>query len=213
MKRFYSLSQISGFLALSLLLCAATARAQLTVNSSSMNFGSVQVGALSTQPLILTNSGKSDLTVSQGAINGVGFNLSGPAFPLALTAGQSATFGVTFSPVTGGTASGAISLLTSTTAVHDRSGKHNSVSSTATNVSLNGTGTTASPTTVTPGNLMANPGSLAFGGVRVGSSQMQSATVTNSGGSTVTISQATAGGAGFGLSGLNLPVTLAAGRA
>jgi hypothetical protein len=59
---------------------------------------------------------------------------------------------------------------------------------------------------------MANPGSLAFGGVQVGSSQTQSATLTNSGGLSVTISQATAGGASFGLSGLNLPVTLAAGQ-
>jgi hypothetical protein len=211
-KRFYSLSQITGFLALTLLLCASPARAQLTVNSSSMNFGSVQVGALSTQALILTNSGKSDLTVSQGAITGAAFNLNGPAFPMTLTAGQSATFGVTFSPVASGKASGAISLITATTAVHDRSGKHNSVSSTATNVSLSGTGTAASQTTVTPGNLTANPGSLAFGGVQVGSSQTQSTTLTNYGGSSVTITNATAGGTGFGLSGLNLPVTLAAGQ-
>jgi hypothetical protein len=46
----------------------------------------------------------------------------------------------------------------------------------------------------------------------VGNSQTQSATLTNSGGSNVTIAQAAAAGTGFGLSGLNLPITLTAGQ-
>jgi hypothetical protein len=211
-RRFCSSSRIAGFLLLNILLCANVARAQLTVSSSSINFGSVQTGAFSTQSLILGNSSKSDLTVSQGAVTGTGFGLNGPSFPFTLPAGQNATFAVTFAPTSGGGASGSISLLTSTASVHDRSGKHNSVSTTSTLVSLGGTGTTASPISVTPGNLMANPGAVSFAGVQVGNSQTQSATLTNSGGSSVNIAQAAASGTGFSLSGLNLPITLTSGQ-
>ncbi len=52
---------------------------------------------------------------------------------------------------------------------------------------------------------------MAFGSVQVGGSQKQSATLTNSGGSSIVISQATMSGTGFSLSGISLPLTLAAG--
>src|SRR5437660_6483382 len=55
-----------------------------------------------------------------------------------------------------------------------------------------------------------NPPSISFGSVLVGQSQTQPATVTNSSGSSVTIPQATVTGTGFSLSGLSLPLTLAA---
>src|SRR5207245_444684 len=55
-----------------------------------------------------------------------------------------------------------------------------------------------------------NPPSISFGSVPVGQSQTQPATVTNSSGSSVTIPQATVTGTGFSLSGLSLPLTLAA---
>ena len=70
---------------------------------------------------------------------------------------------------------------------------------------------TTSPST-TPGQLVANPGSLSFGSVQVGNSQTLTAAITNTGGSSVTLSQATAGGTGFSISGLSLPMTLAVGE-
>jgi hypothetical protein len=60
--------------------------------------------------------------------------------------------------------------------------------------------------------LVANPSSASFGSVQVGSSETQFETLTNSGGGNVTISQATAMGAGFSLSGLNLPLSLSGGQ-
>ncbi|MGA9813384.1 MAG: choice-of-anchor D domain-containing protein [Terriglobales bacterium] len=60
--------------------------------------------------------------------------------------------------------------------------------------------------------LAASPSSLVFGNVQVGSAGTQYQTLTNYGTSTVTISQATVTGVGFGLSGLNLPVSLSQGE-
>jgi hypothetical protein len=61
-------------------------------------------------------------------------------------------------------------------------------------------------------SLTANPSSVGFGNVQVGSSETQSETLTNSTNSSVTISQATITGAGFSLNGLKLPLTLTAGQ-
>src|ERR1019366_3836738 len=72
-------------------------------------------------------------------------------------------------------------------------------------IPLTGTGTA-------PGQLPANPNRQNFANVPVGNSQMQSATLTNSGGSSLTVSQATLTGSSFTLSGLTLPLTLGAGQ-
>ena len=58
------------------------------------------------------------------------------------------------------------------------------------------------------GTLSANPSSLAFGNVQVGNTASLYETLTNSGGSPVTISQANVSGTGFSVSGLSLPLTL-----
>src|SRR5205807_412483 len=50
------------------------------------------------------------------------------------------------------------------------------------------------------------------GTVQVGSNQSQPASITNSGGATVTITQATATGAGFSITGPTLPLVLAPGQ-
>jgi hypothetical protein len=182
------------------------------VSTSSVNFGSVQVGSSAAQSLVLSNSGQSAVTVSQAALVGPGFTVSGAALPMTLSAGQKAVFSVSFTPKVGGSASGTLSLLSSITIVHDRSGKHDSTSSTTTTVSLNGLGTALSTASTIPGQLVANPGNLGFAAVQVGSSLTQSATLTNSGGSSVTIAQGTIAGAGFSMNGLNLPFTLAVGQ-
>ncbi len=63
-----------------------------------------------------------------------------------------------------------------------------------------------------PRSLAPSPSSLSFANVQVGSTKAQYETLTNSGNSTVTISQATATGAGFSVSGLNLPMSLNKGQ-
>ena len=166
------------------------AQGQLGSSPTSFSFGNIQVGTSKSLAGTLTNSGGSSLTLSAATASGAGFNLSGLALPLTLNAGQSISFTVLFAPTTSGAASGSVSITSN--------GSNPNLS-----IPLSGTG-------VTPGTLAANPISLAFGSVQVGSSSSLSETLTNSGGSAVTISQANLTGAVFSISGLTLPLTLTA---
>ena len=168
------------------------AQGTLTANPTSLAFGNVQVGNNASLSETLTNNGGTSLTVSAAAASGTGFSLSGLALPLTLNAGQSTSFTVLFAPAASGAASGSVSVTSN--------GANPTLS-----IPLSGTG-------VTQGALTANPTSLAFGSVQVGSSASLSETLTNSGGSSLTISAATASGSGFSLSGLALPLTLNAGK-
>src|SRR5579859_778756 len=72
--------------------------------------------------------------------------------------------------------------------------------------------TTSTNSNTTPsGALTVSPAALTFGNVPVGSISNQSLTVTNSGTVAVTISQANATGAGFGIGGVSGPLTLSPG--
>jgi hypothetical protein len=166
--------------------------ATIIPSPASVSFGNVQVGRSSTQSETLTNSGASNLTISQITVAGRGFSSSGLSMPLTLVPGQSATLSVGFAPQVGGSAGGTLSIITE--------GLYATLM-----VSLSGTGSTA-------GVLGANPSSASFGSVQVGNSSNQSATLTNTGGANVTVSQATVSGAGFSLSGLALPLTLTTGQ-
>ena len=141
----------------------------LNANPTSLAFGSVQVGSSASLSETLTNSGGSSLTISAASASGSGFSLSGLALPFTLNAGQSTSFTVLFSPTTSGAASGNVSITSN--------GANPNLS-----IPLSGTG-------VTQGTLNANPTSLGFGSVQVGYSANLSETLTNTGGSTVTISQ------------------------
>jgi hypothetical protein len=103
---------------------------------------------------------------------------------LTLGGGQSITVTVGFAPQSAGTTGGELLF-----------------SGPQLMIPLTGTGTPA-------GQLTANPAGLAFGSVQVGGNLTLSDSLTNTGGSSVTISQATVAGAGFGISGLNVPLTL-----
>ncbi len=199
-----------GIVLLNILLYSDVAPAQLTVNPSSISFGNVLVSSSAMQSLVLMNSGGSNLTVSQAAMTGSGFSLSGPALPLTLVAGQSASFSVTFAPQSSGTVNGSLSL-TWIPPVKN-SGKRKSSNSKATTVPVSGTGTIQSTASTTPGQLVANPSSVSFGSVQVSNTKTLSEAVTNTGGSSVTLSQATVTGIGFSISGLTLPMTLATGQ-
>jgi hypothetical protein len=68
--------------------------------------------------------------------------------------------------------------------------------------------TSAAPNSIPSSALSASPSAMNFGNVSEGSTSNQSLTITNSGTSSVTISQATASGAGFSIAGGALPVSL-----
>jgi hypothetical protein len=168
------------------------ASGQITLSPASKSFGSVTVGSQSSQTVTLTNNSASTVNISQAAVSGTGFKLSGITTPLALNASQSTTFTVTFAPQATGSASGNVTITSD-------------APNPSLSMALTGTGAAL-------GALGANPTSLNFGTVQTGTNQALSETVTNTGGSTVTISQVGISGTGFTLSGISGSVTLTAGQ-
>ena len=163
---------------------------QLTSTPTNLGFGSVTTGSSASLTETLTNSGSTSVTISAASTTGSGFSVSGLTLPTTLTAGQSVSFSTKFSPTAGGAVTGNVAFTS------------NAANSTL-NVPLTGTG-------ITPGQLTSTPTGLGFGSVATGSSASLTETLTNSGGSALTISQITPSGNGFAFSGITLPVTLGA---
>lgn len=166
---------------------------QLSVSVSAVNFGSVIVGSTNTQSITLTSSGTAPLNLSQASISGSAFTMSGLAVPVNLAVGQTATLVVKFAPQQAGNATGSISLVS------------DALNSPAL-ISLSGTGTAASL------QLSVTPSSLSFGNVAVGATGVQTATLTNTGNSSVSIAQIAVSGGGFSTTGTMPPSTLTAGQ-
>src|SRR5271169_778143 len=186
-----------GLILLTVFLFGAPANGQMVASPSTVSFGSVEIGNSASQSVVLNNTGDRNLTISQATVSGTGFSVGGLNIPLTLASGQSVSFTTTFAPQSSGSISGSVSLEYSRFG-----GRHHANTIT---VSLSVTGKTS-------GQLTASPSSMNFSNVQVGSSQTQSATLTNSGASSLTVSQATLTGSGFTLSGLVLPLTLSAGQ-
>ena len=158
----------------------------------SISFGNVSVGTTSQRTEVLTNSGTSNINISQTNVAGSGFRVSGLSTPLTLAAGQKVSFIVSFIPQLTGITSGALSVIS------------DAADSTLT-VALSATGVSA-------GALTPAAASISYGSVQVGNSIARPATLTNTGTADVTISQASVSGAGFSISGLVPPVTLTPGQ-
>ncbi|MFZ0800048.1 MAG: choice-of-anchor D domain-containing protein [Terriglobales bacterium] len=185
---------IAGVLLLLTLSAAGgEVRGRLAANPSPLAFGNTQVGTTNALTVALSNYGGTDLTIIRAKMSGAGFSINDLALPLTLQAGTETSAAVTFAPTGSGSFSGSVSF---DTVAQD--GVANKVV-----LSLSGYGINAD-------TLNPNPSSLAFGSVQVGNSANLSETLTNAGGSTITISQANLTGAGFSTSGLTLPLTLAA---
>jgi len=165
---------------------------QVTASPTSLSFGSLPLGKNQTLPVTLTNVGNSSATISQATATGAGFAVSGLSLPLTLAVGQSTNFNVVFAPQASGAVTGNVAIVS------------DAINSPF-NLPLTGTG-------LPPGSLSANPPSIRFSNVQVGNNQNIPETLTNSSGASVTITQAVVTGAGFSVSGLSLPVTLAAGQ-
>ena len=86
------------------------AAGQLAVSPSTLDFGQVAVGTKATRTGTLT-AGNARIVVNSADWSGEGYTVSGVTFPVAIAAGQSVAFKVTFSPLKGGSSSGNISFL------------------------------------------------------------------------------------------------------
>src|ERR1700757_3150547 len=124
------------------------------------------------------------------AASGAGFSVNGITAPFTLNAAATATLNVVFAPTTGGSATGNVTIT---------SNANNSPLT----VALTGTG-------AQPG-LSITPASFTFGSVVDGQTKSQTFTLTNTGAASLTISQLSVSGAGYSLSGLTTPSTIAGG--
>src|SRR5207245_1752419 len=160
----------------------------------SASFGNVGLRTHSAHTVTLTNPGPASVTVYRAYASGSGFSMTGLRFPLKLGPGQKTTFSVVFAPVSTGSVTGSVSLVSN--ALHS-----------PTTIALSGTGVQP----LQP-QLSVIPPSASFGYVGVGTRSTYAFTLTNSGSASVTVSQAHVSGSGLSVGGLSMPLTLAPGQ-
>jgi hypothetical protein len=126
-----------------------------TVKTSpaAINFGSVAVSGSRTQPEVITNTGRTTVVLTRINARGRNFDASGPALPVSLNPGSSATFHVRFSPKSTGSFSNSLVIGLAT----GGRGRWRNFDSTA--VALSGTGTSTTP----PAPTCKAPSTLANG--------------------------------------------------
>jgi hypothetical protein len=166
---------------------------RLTPNPASIIFGTQLSGANESIAVALTNTGTASVVISSASASGAGFSISGLATPVTVTAGQITSFTAKFAPTISGNASGSISIAS------------NAANSPLT-IALSGIATQPPQSLLT-----ISPTSVNFNNVSTGSTGTATITLSNTGNANTIISHATASGAGFSLSGLTLPATIAAG--
>jgi hypothetical protein len=88
----------------------------LGISPPSLSFGNVTTGTSSaTQNVTITNTGNSNVTISQINLSGAGYSMTGGSTPVTLSPSQNLTLTVQFSPTTAGAASGSITIISSAT--------------------------------------------------------------------------------------------------
>jgi len=162
----------------------------LSASASSLNFGNTLVGSSASQAIALTNTGTASVNLSQVAITGGGFTVSGFTGAVTLAAGQSFSLNVSFAPATAGSATGSLSFVSSAT-------------NSPTTISLSGNG-------VQP-QISVIPASVSFGNVTVGVTNTQTLVITNPGTANLSVTQAPLVGTGFSFSGLTVPLSVVPG--
>ena len=169
----------------------AVASGLLTPAPVSLNFSSVPLGSTQTLWETITNSSGVAVNISQASVAGSGFGMSGLTPPLSLNPGQSVTFGASFAPLSGGSASGNMTLVSD-------------ASNPTLTIPLTGTG-------LAPGQLSLNPASFNFGNVTVGATVTTPAVLSAST-ANVTVTSVTLSNSEFNVNGFSLPFTIPAGQ-
>ncbi|WP_242343897.1 choice-of-anchor D domain-containing protein [Anaeromyxobacter terrae] len=166
----------------------------VTAAPAAIAFGQVAVGDRAVQNVTLTNLSGRDVTITNMVATGSGVAASVPALPFTIRSGASASVAVAFAPTVVGAVTGDIAL---------RSDQPHPEAV----IELSGSGVVSAP----PVSVIANPTTLPFGDVTVGSFSARTVTLTNLSAEPVAISAVDATGAGFSASGLSLPATLSPG--
>jgi Abnormal spindle-like microcephaly-assoc'd, ASPM-SPD-2-Hydin len=170
---------------------SASVTPALKLSTTTLSFGSAAVDSEVTRTVTLTASSGSAVTVKSASITGAGFTLVAGTFPTTLNPNQSLTLELQLRPTEAGSATGKLSIDSST-----------ATSGNIAVVSLSGTGTGGSP------ELKVSATALSFGSVDVNSAAKDSITLTSSSTSAVTVSSASISGADFTIVGGSFPLTL-----
>src|SRR5215469_11930885 len=168
-----------------------TTSGSLSASPASLSFGTVPVSTTKTLSETLTNSESTAITISHITVAGTGYQFSGINPPATLSTGQSATFQVSFTPQTSGTAAGKPTI-------------SSNASNSTLSVPLSGAGST-------PGQVSVSPSSINFGNVVVGTTQSQPGTVSAANGP-VTLAGVNFSGPEFSIAGISSRFTLSAGQ-
>ena len=171
---------------------AVGATQQLQCSPNALRFGIVQVGQTETQLVTVTNSGQSSATITAANSANGQFTTSGLTLPMALAAGQSVSFNVTFTPNAQAWTGGTLVLV-------------NNGSNPNLLLPVGGTG-------VSSDSLTAAPSSLSFGQVTVGSTSTLTVVLTNTRPWKETLSAFQVYGNNFSVSGPSMPLALGAGQ-
>src|SRR2546425_1192044 len=97
--------------ATTIVLSGTGVQRHLWVNPTSASFGNVGLRTHSAHTVTLTNPGPASVTVYRAYASGSGFSMTGLRFPLKLGPGQKTTFSVVFAPVSTGSVTGSVSLV------------------------------------------------------------------------------------------------------
>jgi len=92
---------------------SSSGTAKMSVDATSIAFGSVIVNSPQEQAVKISSVGTSAVTVKSAAVTGTGFTVSGPTFPVVLNPGQSVSLQVQFDPTKAGSYSGQLSIASS----------------------------------------------------------------------------------------------------
>ncbi|MBV9574866.1 MAG: choice-of-anchor D domain-containing protein [Acidobacteriales bacterium] len=182
---------------------------QLAPSLATINAGRVAPGKSVSIPETFTNSGGSALWILRASSSLSDFQISGLNVPAKLKPSESVTFNVIYSPTVNGSENATLSvkfgIADYAAGNHGRyvASQRQGFSAEA-SIALSGNGGT-------PGQLTATP-AITFGSTQVGGSSSQTAVLTNSGSSPVTVTQTAAAGNGFSMSGLSVPMTLSGGQ-
>lgn len=162
---------------------------QLSITPSSVNFSTVVVGQKNTQTVQLSNTGSAALTIQNIQVTGTGFSATLPAFPITVAAGASKDITVAFAPPSAATDTGTMTVTSNNPSSPD-------------SVSLQGIGQATAP------SLQFTPTSEAFGTTALSTKNSKTATLKNTGNTSITLSSVTVAGAGFGVTSLSSGMSL-----
>jgi hypothetical protein len=88
----------------------------LGINPTSLAFGNVTTGTSSAaQNIVITDTGNSNVAISQINLSGAGYSMTGGSAPVTLSPSQSVTLSVQFGPNTSGPVTGNISIVSNAT--------------------------------------------------------------------------------------------------